>query len=61
MPPTLVSLEIMHIQGYVTQVIDQLFEPNRMEKDLSSSDHHKGVTEDSVFHVFELVMTHHQL
>ena len=42
-------------------ILNQLFKQNRMEKDLSPSDLYKGVTEDSVFHVFELVMTHHQL
>ena len=32
--------------------IDQLFEPDLMEKDLSPWDLFKGVTEDSMIHVF---------
>ena len=31
--------------------LDQLFEPNLMEKDLSPSDFYMDVTEDSVLHV----------
>ena len=41
--------------------IGQLFEPDPMEKDLSPWDLYKGVTEDSMIHVFELVMTHLKL
>ena len=42
-------------------LIGQLFEPNPMQKDLSSRDLYKGVTEDSMIHVFELAMTYYQL
>ena len=41
--------------------IGQLFEPNPIEKDLSLWDLYKGVTEDSMFHLFELDMEFHQL
>ena len=41
--------------------IGQLFEPNPMEKDSSSWDLYKGVTEYSMIHVFELVMTYYQV
>ena len=56
--PRLVSREIMHIQGCVQMFEDQLFEPNQM--DLRPSDFYKGFTQDSMLHVFELVMTNHQ-
>ena len=42
-------------------LVGQLFEPNPIEKDLSPWDLYKGVTEDSMFHAFELDMEHHQL
>ena len=42
-------------------IMCQLFEPDPMEKDLSLWDLYKGVTEDSMFHVFELDMEYHQL
>ena len=32
-----------------------------MEKDLNPYHHNKGVTEDSMINVFELIMTHYQL
>ena len=41
--------------------IVQLFEPDPMEKDSNLWHLYKGVTEDSMFHVFELDMKHHQL
>ena len=39
----------------------QPFEPDPMEMDLILWDLYKGVTKDSMFHVFELDMEHHQL
>ena len=39
----------------------QLFEPDPMEKDLSSWDLYKGVTEDSMIHIFVVVMRYYQL
>ena len=41
--------------------LNQLFEPNPMEKELSPWDPYKGVTEDSMIHVFEVVMPYYQL
>ena len=41
--------------------LEQLFEPDPMEKDLSSWDLYKVATEDNMIHVFELVVLHHQL
>ena len=41
--------------------IGQLFEPDPIEKDLSPYHLYKGVTEDSMFHVIELVMMYHRL
>ena len=42
-------------------ILHQLSEPNTMEKELSSWDLYKDVKEDSMMHVFEVVMTHYQL
>ena len=41
--------------------IGQLFKPDPMEKDLNLWDIYKGVTEASMFYVFQLDMEHHQL
>ena len=41
--------------------IDQLFEPDQMEKDLSPWDLYKGVIEDSMFHAFKLDIETNQL
>ena len=41
--------------------IGQLFEPDPMEKVMSSWDLYKGVTEDSMVYVFELVMAYYQI
>ena len=40
-------------------LLGQLFKP--MEKDLSLSELYKGVTEDSMFHAFELDIEHNKL
>ena len=41
--------------------MDQLFEPDPMEKSSSPWDLYKGATEDSIILIFKLVLTHHQL
>ena len=51
MPPPLVSQEI--IQGCV---LDQIFDPDLMEKELSPCDHYNGINEVSVSDVCEFFM-----
>ena len=57
----MVSQDIMHKKCCNAHVYSQLFEPNPMEKDLSPQDIYKCVTDDSMFHVFELDMENYQL
>ena len=38
-----------------------LLKQDPMEKDVSPWDLYEGVTEDSMIHIFELVMTYYQL
>ena len=41
--------------------LDQIIEPDSMEKELSPRDVYKVVNKDSKIHVFELVRSHRQV